>query len=54
MTGRKPGAMIAVGAAFVAIAAAFFAQNKGGVAAAFVVLGVVFLLRGIRGSGRAR
>ena len=46
--------MIAVGAAFFAIAAAFYSQDKAGVAAAFVAVGVVFLLRGLRGRGRAR
>ncbi len=54
MAGNKAGGMVAVGIAFIAIAAAFFAQDKGGVAAAFVAVGVVFLLRGIRGSNRAR
>ena len=54
MTGNKPRAMIAVGVSFFAIAAAFYAQNKAGVAAAFVAVGVVFLLRGLRGSNRAR
>ena len=54
MFGKRPAGMIAVGVAFFAIAAAFYAQDKAGVAAAFVAVGVVFLLRGLRGSNRAR